>query len=148
MNFGRLAAAAVAGTVFDAVYGFLVYGMLLSGEFGGYPNVYRSAETGPAYLPLMFAGIFLAVAVVALIFAKGYEGGGGIGEGARFGVLLGLFGTFAFSSVNYATLNIGRRLALKIAAAGFVEWTVIGLIVGAVYAPALQPRATRRSAAV
>ena len=30
MNYARLALAAVAATVFDAVYGFLVYGMLLA----------------------------------------------------------------------------------------------------------------------
>ena len=34
MNYGRLAAAAVAATILDAVYGFAVYGTLLAGEFG------------------------------------------------------------------------------------------------------------------
>ncbi len=148
MNYGRLALAAIAGTVFDVVYGIVVYGMLLAGAFARYPGVYRSAETGPAYLPLMFVGIFLAVAVVTVIYARGYEGGSGTAEGGRFGVLLGLFGTFAFSSVNYATLNIGRRLALAIAVAGFVEWTIIGVIVALVYTPALAGRVGRRAAAV
>jgi hypothetical protein len=135
MNFTRLALAAVAATIWDAVYGVLVYGMLLAPEFAKYPGVYRPNPDGQAYLPLMFAGIFIAIIVAALIYAKGYEGGSGMAEGMRFGILLGLFVAFAFSGVNYAVLNIGRRLAVTAAAAGFFEWLGIGIIIGLVYKP-------------
>src|SRR5437660_6740101 len=133
MNYGRLAAAAVAATILDAVYGFAVYGTLLAGEFGRYPGVYRSNEAGQAYLPLMFGGLLIAIAVAAVIYAKGYEGGNGLGEGIRFGVLLGVFVVAAFAGVNYAVLNIGRRLALYVAAAGFFEWVIAGTVIGVVY---------------
>jgi len=136
MNYARLALAAVAATVFDAVYGFLVYGMAMAPEFGRYPAVYRAEDTAPAFLPLMFAGLFIAIAAAAVIYAKGYEGGSGLAEGARFGLLLGLFVVFAFASVNYATLNVGRKIAVMTAAAGLVEWLVIGTIIGLVYKPA------------
>ena len=146
MNYARLALAAVAATVFDALYGFLVYGMLLAPEFAKYPGVYRANDAGQAFLPLMFAGLFVAIAAAAIIYAKGYEGGSGIGEGIRFGVLLGLFVVFAFYGVNYATLIINRKLAVMTAAAGFVEWTAIGAVIGLVYKPAAAPRL--RAAAV
>jgi uncharacterized protein DUF1761 len=136
MNYARLALAAVVATVFDACYGFLVYGMAMAPEFARYPGVYRSEDTGAGYLPLMFAGLFIAIAAAAFIYAKGYEGGNGLGEGARFGVLLGLFVVFTFASVNYATLNIGRKLAVTDAAAAFVEWLAVGTIIGLVYKPA------------
>ena len=142
MNYSRIAAAAVAATIFDAVYGFLVYGMLLAPEFARHPGVYRANDAGQAFLPLMFAGLFVAIAAASMIYAKGYEGGSGAAEGLRFGVLLGVFVVFAFSSVNYATLIIGRKLALMAAAAGFVEWTAIGVVIGLVYKPAAVPRAT------
>ena len=135
MNYGRLVLAALAGLVVDICYGFVVYGMLLSNEFGRYPALYRSAETGPGYLPLMFAGVFVAIVVAAAIYAKGYEGGSGVAEGARFGVLLGLFAAFAFANVNYGVLNIGRRLALYTGVAGFFEWFLIGTAIGLVYKP-------------
>jgi len=136
MNYPRLVLAAVAATVFDAVYGFLVYGTAMAPEFARYPGVYRGEDTGPAYLPLMFAGLLLAILAVAFIYAKGYEGGSGVAEGARFGLLVGLFVVFAFASVNYATLNVGRKIAVMTAAAGLVEWLVIGTIIGLVYKPA------------
>jgi hypothetical protein len=140
MNYARLALAAVAATVFDAVYGFLVYGMLLAPEFAKYPNVYRSNEAGQAFLPLMFGGLFIAIAAAAIIYAKGYEGGSGVAEGARFGFLLGVFVVFAFAGVNYAVLIINKKLAVMTAAAGFVEWLAIGTVIGLVYKPAAAAR--------
>ena len=135
MNYGRLAAAAVAATVADAVYGFLVYGTLLAGDFARYPAVFRSSDDGQAYLPLMFVCLLVAITAAAVIYAKGYEGGSGASEGARFGVLAGVLVTCVFSGVSYAILNIGRRLALYMAAAGFFEWAMIGLVIGLVYKP-------------
>jgi hypothetical protein len=136
MSYGRLALAAVAATIVDAIYGFLVYGLMLAGEFGRYPGVYRSAETGPAYLPLMFVGLLVAMFALAYIYAKGYEGGPGFQEGLRFGVLIGIFVAGAFASVDYAVLNIGRRLALALACVGVVEWALNGIVIGVIYKPA------------
>lgn len=135
MNLSRLALAAVVATVVDACYGVTVYGMLLAGEFGKFPGVYRSNEAGQAFLPLMFVGLLVAIVIAATMYAKGYEGGSGAAEGLRFGLMLGAFVLFAFGGVNYAVLNIGKRLALYAGAAGFVEWTLIGLVIGLVYKP-------------
>jgi hypothetical protein len=140
MNLGRLALAAVAATVVDAVYGFVVYGMLLAGEFGRYPGVYRAADAGMAYLPLMFLGIFVAIAALTLIYAKGYEGGGGAVEGFRFGVLFAIVLVFLMVGVNYATLNIGRKLSLELGIAGFIEWVLICVVIGVVYKPEVAAR--------
>ena len=82
------------------------------GEFGRFPEVFRSNEAGMAYLPAMFLGILIAMFGVVAIYAKGYEGGSGIAEGARFGAVLGFVLAMLFGSVNYGTLNIGRRLAV------------------------------------
>jgi hypothetical protein len=146
MNYSRLLLAALAGLVVEICYGFLVYGLLLANEFAKYPALYRSAETGPGYLPLMFAGVFVSICVAAAIYARGYEGGSGVAEGARFGALLGAFVMFAFGGVNYGVLNMGRRLALYTSAAGFVEWFLIGTAIGLVYKPART--AARRGAGV
>ena len=135
MNYGRLVAAAAAATVSDAVYGFLVYGTLMASEFGKYPNVYRPADVGQAFLPLMFAGIFIAMIAATAIYAKGYEGGSGASEGARFGALVGVFMVGAFAGVSYAILNINKKITLMLATAAFVEWILAGVVIGLVYKP-------------
>ena len=141
MNYGRLVGAAAAATFVDSVYGFLVYGMLMKTEFERYPLIYRPEDVAPSYLPLMFAGILVAMCAVTAIYAKGYEGGSGVVEGARFGALFGLFAIFFYAGVNYATLNIGRKLAVMYAVAGFVEWVLAGVVIGLTYkAAAPSPR--------
>jgi hypothetical protein len=135
MNFGRVVAAAVAATVWDSIYGFCVYGVLLATEFAKYPDVYRSNEAGMAFLPMMFAGVFVAMVVATMIYAKGYEGGSGVAEGARFGFLLAVFIVCVFVGVNYATLNINKKITGMLAVAGFFEWLVAGIVIGLVYKP-------------
>lgn len=141
MNYGRLVAAALAGTVVDAVYGFLVYGMLLAGEFGRYPNVYRGNDAPPVFLMCMFSGIFVAILVAVVIYSKGIESKGGAAEGMRFGALIGVFVGVLFPSISYGTLNIGRKLTAMMAAAGIVEWILVGTVIGAVYRVERAPRA-------
>ena len=140
MNYGRLALAAVAAWLVDAVYGFVVYGNVLSSEFGRYPGIYRpSSDT--SHMPFLFAGILLAMFVASYMYAKGYEGGSGVQEGMRFGVLIGLLSVGYVGLVNYAVMNLGRRLAASMAIAGLVEWTVAGIVIGAVYKPLVMSKA-------
>ena len=135
MNVGRLALAAVVATVVDMAYGFVVYGLLLASQFAQYPGVYRPADD-TSHMPYLALGILIAMAAACVIYAKGYEGRSGLEEGLRFGVVLGVFIVGYTAIVNYAVLNIGRRLALSMAAAGFVEWIVVGVVIGLVYKPA------------
>jgi hypothetical protein len=139
MNIGRLVGAAAAATVADAIYGYLVYGVLLASEFARYPDIYRPPEFAATYLPPMFLGIFVAMLAAAAIYAKGYEGGNGLTEGVRFGVLLAVFVAVLSASVNYGTLNIGRKLTLAYLVAGLVEWLMVGVVIGLVYKDGCRP---------
>src|ERR1017187_9927885 len=109
LNLPRLALAAVAATIIDAAYGFVVYGNLVTNQFAMYPFVYRSAATQTTYMPILFGGIFLAMLAASFIYAKGYEGGSGLVEGARFGALIGLVAVGYSVIVGYAMTNIGHR---------------------------------------
>ncbi|HWF86005.1 MAG TPA: hypothetical protein VG222_14200 [Vicinamibacterales bacterium] len=136
MNYGRLALAAVVATIVDGVYGFIVYGNLLTAQFAAYPGVYRPAETQGPFMAYLFGGIFLAMLAASWIYAKGYEGGSGLMEGARFGVLVGILEVGYSVIVTYAITNIGRRLTGSIAAASLLEWILAGIVIGLVYKPA------------
>jgi hypothetical protein len=139
MNYGRLVIAAVAGTVVDAAYGFVVYGMLLQSSFALYPGVYRPAAMGMDFMPYLMGGIFLAMLAATFIYAKGYEGGSGVTEGARFGAAIGVFAVGFSALVNYATVNIGRRHTAMMGAAALGEWILDGIVLGLVYKPATSP---------
>jgi hypothetical protein len=83
------------------------------------------------------AGILLSILVLTVLYARLYQGGSGLaGGGATFGALVGLFIVGSLVLHNYANLNIGLRLASISALAYFVEWCVVGIVIGLIYKPA------------
>jgi len=138
MNYGRLALAVVGGFIADAVFGFLVYGMLLAHQFEEFPAVYRPMATQGKYMPILFAGILIAMAAAAYIYAKGYEGGSGMAEGVRFGMCLGVFAAGYAAIVGYSLTNINHELGLHLTIANFFEWTINGTVIGVIYRPPLR----------
>jgi uncharacterized protein DUF1761 len=147
MNYRSLAIAAVVAWIVDSIYGFLVFGLALKSEFERYPAVFRSFDAVNSMLPLMFGASLVAMFLLAYIFAKGHEGGPGLQEGLRFGVVFGLFMFFSMSISTYVIYNIGRKLAVETACAGFVETLLMGVVLGLMYRPT--PRtAARQSAGV
>ncbi len=135
MNYTRLAIAAVAATIVDGLYGFLVWGKVLAGEFGRYPDIYRPGDDMSAF-PLMFAGILIGMFFASWIYAKGYQGGSGLSEGLRFGLVIGLLQAAYSAGTSYGTMRIGMKMAATYAAGGFGEWLLVGLAIGLVYKPA------------
>jgi len=136
MNHIRVLAAAVAATLVFFIYGFLVHGLLIAKDYIPYPaGVYRVGEDGRSHMPFGLAGLFVAILVFAVIYAKTYTGGGPL-AGARLGLLFGVFMAGAFVAVNYATIYITSRLARELAISELLEWTIVGVVVGLIYRPA------------
>ena len=141
MNYSRLALAALGGMAASFAFGFLVFWLVpgLIKEGHKYPAVFRPKEEMMKVMPIGFGGTFISILVVAIIFAMNHQGGSGTTEGARFGVLIGIFVVCAFVLHNYVNLNIGLKLALMQAAAYFVQWTIIGIVIGLIYKPLATP---------
>jgi hypothetical protein len=101
-----------------------------------YPAVFRPKEEMMSVMPFGFLASFIAILVVAVIFALGHQSG--ITEGARLGVLIGIF---AICNVlhNYVNLNIGSKLAVGQAAAYFFQWIITGIVIGLIYKPLAIP---------
>ena len=138
MNYSRVALAALGGTVASFAFGFLVIWLVpaLMEEGHKYPAVFRPKEEMMSVMPFGFFASFIAVLVVAIIFALAHQSG--MTEGARLGVLIGIF---AICNVlhNYVNLNIGSRLAVGHAAAYFFQWIVTGIVIGLIYKPLALP---------
>jgi len=141
MNYSRLLLAALGGMVAYFAFGFLVIWLVpaLINESHKYPAVFRPKEEMKTVMPFGIVATFIAILVVAIIFAMTHQGGSGITEGARFGVLIGIFVVCAFVLHNYVNLNIGLKLTLMQAVAYFVQWTIIGILVGLIYKPLATP---------
>jgi hypothetical protein len=141
MNYLSLGLAALGGTVAAFAFGFLLFWLVpgLIKESHKYPAVFRPKEEMMKVMPFGFFSTFLSILVVAIIFAMMHPGGSGTMEGARFGVLIGIFVVCGFVLHNYVNLNIGLKLALMQAVAYFVQWTIVGIVIGLIYKPLATP---------
>ena len=137
MNYSRLLLAALGGTVASFAFGALVFLLVpsLIKESHKYPAVFRPSEEMKRVMPVGLVATFLSILVAAILFATIHPGGSGITEGARFGVLIGAFVVCAFVLHNYVNLNIGLKLAMGQAVTYFVQWTIVGIVIGLIYKP-------------
>jgi hypothetical protein len=140
MNYLRLGVATVSAFVAYMATGGLMFVAMpfLKQEFLKYPAVYRSHEGQMSHLPVGMAAILFSILVLTVLYARLYRGGSGLAEGAAFGALIGLFAIGSFVLHNYANLNIGLKLTTISALAYFVEWCVVGIVIGLIYKPAAQ----------
>ena len=141
MNYSSLGLAALSGTVASFAFGFLVFWLVpgLIKESHKYPAVFRAKEEMKTVMPLGIIATFVAILIVAIVFAMMHQSGSGTADGARFGALIGMFVVCAFVLHNYVNLNIGLKLALGQAAAYFFQWTIIGIVISLTYKPLPRP---------
>ena len=133
MNFGRLSTAALVSLLAHLALSALVWGTVL-------PDLFRQNAAllrAPADMNLVvgYGGSLIGFFVFAYAYAKGYEGGTGVVEGLRYGVLVGLL-LAAFSGVwAYVMMPIPAAFAGAVIVDGIVEMAIYGAIVGAIYRP-------------
>jgi hypothetical protein len=134
MNYLHLGLATISGLVASFAVGFLIMGLApaLLKEAHKYPSVFRPKEEMFKVMPVGIAGNLIATLIVAIIFAMIHRGGSGVADGARLGVLIGIF-ALCTELQNFANLNFGLKLALGRAAAYFVQWTVVGIVIALIY---------------
>jgi hypothetical protein len=88
----------------------------------------------------MFAAIFVAMCFATVVYAKAYEGSGGLTQGLKFGAVLAVVVAGYFAGANFGTMRIGQKMAITYGAGTFAEWLIAGAIIGLVYKPVIRIR--------
>jgi hypothetical protein len=139
MNFPRVAAAALAAWVLYMVMGYLVHGLLLADLYRQYSAVMRPEAEANAILPFNFGLVLVGFFAFAYAYAKGYEGGSGLQEGLRFGVLISIM-LCAFVTIwEYMVWPVPPRLLAAWLIDYVVEFALYGMVVGTIYKPLSTP---------
>lgn len=134
MNIPHLAFATLGATIAYFILGGLFFAASpLKGEFMKYPAVYRNQESMRGVWPIGIVGMVLSMAVLSILYAMIPVGGTSLISGMRFGALVGGFAVGSFVLHNHVNLNIGLRLTLGQAAAYFVQWTIVGVVIAFIY---------------
>jgi hypothetical protein len=135
MNITRFILSSVAGFLVYFAYGGVVTGIFLKKDYLPYANVYRPAEQIMKLFPFGMLTTFLAIVVLSIIYVHTLHENSRWIEGARFGALVGTFMVFAHVAHNYVNLNLGPKLAIEMAIAELLQWTLVGTVIGAIYRP-------------
>lgn len=142
MNFGRVALAAVAVWGAYVAVGALVHGVVLSELW---EQLYRdgvvrsdamAATVRPYVLALALPGSF----AFAYAYAKGYEGGPGLQEGLRFGVLVGLMIVAFGIGWSYWTFPVALEFLGWVSVATVMQFAAAGMVAGLIYRPVPRKR--------
>ena len=133
MNFSRLALAALTSWAAFFLVGFLVHGVLLTDLYAQQSSGVRNESVSPV---VGFGVALIGFFAFSYAYAKGYEGGSGLQEGVRFGVLVAfMLITFAAVWGGYVIFPVSGRLAMTLAIDYVVEFAIYGMIVGSIYRP-------------
>jgi hypothetical protein len=133
MNFGRLAVAALVSWFAHLALSGIVWGTVLPELFRQHATLLRASSD--MNLVLGYGASLVGFCVFAYAYAKGYEGGAGLLEGIRYGVLIGLL-LAAFGGVwGYVMMPISATFAVAIVVDCIIEMAAYGAIVGMIYKP-------------
>ena len=135
MNFPRIAAAALGALVVYIGIGYLVHAALLADLATSLQRagIARNPASITSYAPIGLAGALIASFAFAYAYAKGFEGGPGLQEGLRFGVLVGLI-FVGFGTVKaYVTFELPTQYLTSVAVATVIQFAAAGMVVGLIY---------------
>ena len=136
MNTKRWAFASLAVFLVLAVLEGVIHGVLLSGLYQQTASVWRSQSEIQGNMWLMWLGYLIFAPVFVWIYARGYEASnGGLGQGVRYGVIVGVLLSASQSLGWYAVLPIPAVLACWWFVAGMAEAVAAGVAVGVIYKP-------------
>ena len=135
MNLPRVAIAAVVTWVVYLGVSFVVHTMLLVDIYARHRAVMRPEEQANAILPVGFVFALVGFFAFAYAYAKGYEGGGGLQEGLRFGVLVGIL-ICCFAIIwEYMVWPMSGTLLIAWMLENIIEFALYGMLVGLIYKP-------------
>lgn len=133
MNLKKLALAAGAAFLAYSALAYLIHNVLLIGDYQAIAASLRAPEEFLQRLPLLYLGNLVFAAATAVIYAHGYEPGKNwVGQGARFGLLLGtLMAPVALTE--YVVYPVTGALALKWIALGYLQLLITAWVVAGIY---------------
>ena len=97
---------------------------------------WRPAADMAAMRGLMFVSQALLAVLLTFVYTKGYEAGkGGLVQGFRFGVIMGLLLGLPSNLMNFVVYPYPAFLILAWMGGTVIEMTLVGMMIGYIYKP-------------
>ncbi len=137
MDLKRWLLAAVGAFVVVFATEFVIHHLWLGEFYKAHAQWWRPEAEMNSMMHLMLLAQIIFAALLPMVYAKGYESGkSGVGQGVRFGVLIGLLMTVPMSLMNYVIYPYPSSLIINWVLGGMVEYILAGAVIGLLYKPA------------
>ena len=131
MNIKRYAASVIVAFIFAFLFDMIAHGHLIMPLYEATEELWRTTDEMEQFYPLSMTVQFLSVAVLTYLYTRNHEGKG-IGEGIRFGVIIGLFVGIGWAGM-IAYMPIPVTLAGAWFAASFIQMVGLGFLFSLIY---------------
>jgi len=134
MDLKRLLLASVGAFAVFIIGDIVIHQVWLGEFYRTHAQWWRRGEEMRSLRGLMFVSQTLLAVLLSFIYSKGYESGkGSVGQGFRFGVLMGLLLALPSNIMNAVVYPYPPSLILSWIAGTFIEITVAGVMIGYLY---------------
>lgn len=140
MNAKKYLTSVLVVFVVYSALAYLVHEVLLRPDYDAVRSVFRPFPEFTRLMPLVYLGNLVFALALCLIYARGYQPGRNwIGQGARFGLIVGtLLAPLALTE--FVIYPLPGVLALKWILFGYFQLLICGLVVASIYQTPAPPR--------
>lgn len=138
MNLKRWAVATLGAFLVITGADFVIHEVWLGEFYRAHAEWWRPAAEMKSLMSSMFLSHLLLAALLTIVYGKGYETGrGGIGQGVRFGLLMGtLLLCLPKTFMLHFVYPYPPSLLVNWLIGGLLEVTLAGAVIGLLYKPA------------
>ncbi|MCM8775822.1 MAG: hypothetical protein NC930_05680 [Candidatus Omnitrophica bacterium] len=136
MDRKRVWIASLAVFVVIFVAELVLHGIWLKELYEQTSTVWRPMSEMQGMMWIMWVSYFFVSLVFVLIYTKGLESGkSGLGQGLRYGFLIGFFMAIPAAFISYVILPIPYVLAVGWFVGTMIEFVLAGMVAGLIYPP-------------
>ena len=111
---GRFWISVVIVAILSMLFGFVVHGVLLQGDYARLPGLFRTEADAQAHLPAVFLHHLLRGLAITWVYRQGREAARPwLGQGLRFGALLAVLLVVSTYLIYYAVQPWPTSVVLK-----------------------------------
>ena len=133
MNVKKFILTSIVVFIVYEILTYVVHGLILGNTYMAMPGVWR--QDMQSMMWIMWLGALFFCFMFVFVFTKGYEGKG-IGEGVRFGLIIGLLMVVVQMLDQYVIYPVPFGLVLQWIVFGLIQYIILGIVAALLYKPA------------
>jgi hypothetical protein len=135
MDMKKTAIAVIAGYVLQMGGSYLLHSVILMRSYTATADLWRSEDAMGHRMWEMLVAQFIFVLAAVLIYQRGAEKKGALGQGIRYGILLAMVSIVPASLIEYVTVPVPHTIAFHWIVGEGLQCILLGLLTAFICQP-------------